>query len=139
MQFARPLSDLEATLRRVRFFLLFGVLGGTALSLLGGLMIARRAMTPIPRLTDTAAEIRRTRDPDRRIDVPETDDEVAQLAQTLDAMLIGLSESRDDMNALLARQREFVADASHELRTPLTSVIANLELLSETLDGDQGE
>jgi signal transduction histidine kinase len=139
MQFARPLSDLEATLRRVRFFLLFGVLGGTALSLLGGLMVARRAMAPIARLTEQADEIRRTRDPDRRIDVSETDDEVAQLARTLDAMLLGLSASRDDMNALLARQREFVADASHELRTPLTSVIANLELLAETLRGDQGE
>jgi signal transduction histidine kinase len=139
MQFARPLSDLEATLRRVRFFLLFGVLGGTALSLLGGLMVARRAMTPIARLTETAAEIRRTRDPDLRIDIPETDDEVAQLAQTLDEMLLGLSESRGEMESLLARQREFVADASHELRTPLTSVIANLELLTETLDGEQGE
>ena len=36
----------------------------------------------------------------------------------------------------LARQREFVADASHELRTPLTSVLANLELLEETLQGE---
>jgi signal transduction histidine kinase len=139
MQYARPLSDLEATLRRVRFFLLFGVLGGTALSLLGGLMVARRAMTPIARLTETADEIRRTRDPDRRIEVPETDDEVAQLARTLDGMLLALAESRDEMEGLLARQREFVADASHELRTPLTSVIANLELLAETLDGDHAE
>jgi signal transduction histidine kinase len=40
---------------------------------------------------------------------------------------------------MLARQRQFVADASHELRTPLTSVLANLELLAESLAGDQGE
>ena len=32
-----------------------------------------------------------------------------------------------------------MADASHELRTPLTSVLANLELLAETLDGERGE
>ncbi|HEY3019130.1 MAG TPA: HAMP domain-containing sensor histidine kinase [Solirubrobacteraceae bacterium] len=139
LQFARPLSDLEATLRRVRFFLLFGVLGGTALSLLGGLMVARRAMAPIALLTATAEEIRRTRDPDRRIDVPTTEDEVAQLALTLDEMLQALAAARDETEAALDRQREFVADASHELRTPLTSVIANLELLADTLDGEQGE
>jgi two-component system OmpR family sensor kinase len=40
---------------------------------------------------------------------------------------------------MLARQRRFVADASHELRTPLTSVLANLELLAESLRGDEGE
>ena len=32
-----------------------------------------------------------------------------------------------------------MADASHELRTPLTSVLANLELLEEVLDGEQRE
>jgi signal transduction histidine kinase len=40
---------------------------------------------------------------------------------------------------MLARQREFVADASHELRTPLTSVLASLELLAEELDGEQAD
>src|ERR1019366_1580024 len=40
---------------------------------------------------------------------------------------------------MLARQRRFVADASHELRTPLTSVLANLELLADSLHGDQGD
>jgi signal transduction histidine kinase len=40
---------------------------------------------------------------------------------------------------MLQRQREFVADASHELRTPLTSVLANLELLAEELDGEQAD
>jgi signal transduction histidine kinase len=139
LQYARPLSDLEATLRRVRLFLFFGVLGGTALSLLGGAMVARRAMAPIARLTATAEEIRRTRDPDRGIGEPASDDEVGQLARTLDGMLRALASSRAEMEDVLERQREFVADASHELRTPLTSVIANLELLADTLDGEQGD
>ena len=40
---------------------------------------------------------------------------------------------------MLTRQREFVADASHELRTPLTSVLANLDLLADELEGEQAE
>ncbi len=54
-------------------------------------------------------------------------------------MLRELDAARHETESMLARQRQFVADASHELRTPLTSVLANLELLAESLHGDQGE
>ena len=54
-------------------------------------------------------------------------------------MLHALDEARGETEAALLRQREFVADASHELRTPLTSVLANLELLEETLTGEHRE
>ena len=71
VQYARRLSDVEATANRVRFFLGLGVLGGTALALLAGVATARRAMTPIAELTETARTIERTRDPSRRIPHPE--------------------------------------------------------------------
>ena len=136
IQYGRRLSDVDGTITRIRTFLLLGVLGGTALALLAGLMIARRAMAPIAALTATTREIARTRDPNRRVPVPRSDDEVSELARTLDDMLRALESSRVENAAMLDRQRDFVADASHELRTPLTSVLANLELLSEVLDGD---
>jgi signal transduction histidine kinase len=96
-------------------------------------------MRPIVRLTDQANEIRRTRDPGLQLDVPDVDDEVGDLARALDAMLQSLDDAQNETEAALERQREFVADASHELRTPLTSVLANLELLVDTLHGDQRE
>src|SRR5271165_3437223 len=101
--------------------------------------IARRAMAPIAELTSTAAEIARTRDPSRGVPQPPADDEVAELARTLEGMLRELDAARTETEAMLTRQRQFVADASHELRTPLTSVLANLELLAESLHGDQGD
>jgi two-component system OmpR family sensor kinase len=116
-----------------------GVFAGTALALLAGMAMARRAMAPIAELTMTAAEIARTRDPSRRIPASAAEDEVAELARTLEGMLRELDAARSETESMLARQRQFVADASHELRTPLTSVLANLELLAETLRGDQGE
>jgi two-component system, OmpR family, sensor kinase len=139
LQYGRRLSEVDATVRGVRIFLLFGVITGTGLALAAGLMLARRAMAPIAALTATTREIARTRDPNRRVPVSDADDEVAELARTLQDMLQALEASRAEGAAMLVRQRQFVADASHELRTPLTSVLANLDILCETLDGDHRE
>jgi two-component system OmpR family sensor kinase len=139
IQYARKVSDVEATVRRIRLFLGAGVLGGTLLSLLGGVLLGRRAMAPVAGLTAAAHDIERTRDPSKSLPQPKADDEVAELARTLQAMLDGLEASREETEGALDRQRQFVADASHELRTPLTSILANLELLTDVLDGDRGE
>jgi signal transduction histidine kinase len=139
IEYARPLSSVDATVARVDLLLLLGVLGGTGLALLAGMMIARRAMSPIAALTSTAEQIARTRDSSLNMPQPKADDEVGELARTLTGMLKELDSAHAETEAMLARQRQFVADASHELRTPLTSVLANLELLVESLHGDQGE
>jgi two-component system, OmpR family, sensor kinase len=139
VQYAQPESTVQTTINRVRLFLAFGVLGGTALAFLGGLLVARRAMRPISGLTRAAREVARTRDPDVRLPKPLANDEVSDLAYTLEDMLRELTAARGETEATLERQRAFVADASHELRTPLTSILANLELLESELDGEQRE
>ena len=96
-------------------------------------------MAPITSLTEAASEIQRTRDPSRELPEPVADDEIAELSRTLSGMLTSLSDARSETEATLERQREFVADASHELRTPLTSVLANLELLEDSLHGPERE
>jgi signal transduction histidine kinase len=71
---------------------------------------------------------------------PPVEDEVGELAETLEQMLRSLDGARSEREQALQQQREFVADASHELRTPLTSVLANLELLQASLGAaDQAE
>src|SRR3954451_8563746 len=133
VQYARPTDNLDSTVNRLWLFLGLGVLGGTALAALAGIAIAGRAMRPIATLTSTARTIATTRDPSQRIPEPERDDEVGELARTLDQMLRQLDAARSETEQLMQLQRECVADASHELRTPLTSVLANLELLQERL------
>ncbi len=139
VQYGRRLSDLDSTIARVELLLLLGVLAGSGLALLAGVTIARRAMAPIAELTSTAAEIARTRDPSRSMPEPLAEDEVSELARTLGGMLRELDTAHAETEATLARQRQFVADASHELRTPLTSVLANLELLAESLHGEEAD
>ena len=139
VQYARRTGPTEASVHQVRLFLLFGVLFGSGLALALALALSRRALAPITRLTATARDIAKTGDPNRSVPIPDTEDEVAELAQTFDEMLRALESSREEREAVLARQRQFVADASHELRTPLTAVLANLELLADVLDGEKGE
>ena len=139
VQYGKLRSTVERTVNKVRLFLGFGVIGGTILAFAGGLFVARRAMRPIAGLTRAAREVARTRDPDVRLPKPRANDEVSDLAHTLEDMLRELSAARGESEAALERQRDFVADASHELRTPLTSILANLELLEPELEGDARE
>ena len=133
VQYAQSRASVEATTSRLWLFLGGGVLVGTLLAVAAGMTVANRAMQPIAALTGTARRIAGTRDPSMRIPQPKSDDEVAELARTLDEMLRELDAARTEAETTVKRQREFVADASHELRTPLTSILANLELLEGAL------
>jgi len=139
IQYGKPTANLNATIDRVRFFLLLGVAIGTVFAFLVGLWVARRAMRPISGLTRAAREVAMTRDPARTVlPRPVANDEIADLSTTLSEMLAELAAARSESEATLERQREFVADASHELRTPLTSILANLELLQDELERSGG-
>ena len=139
VQFGLPVAPLAHEIGNLELMLALGVLAGTILSYAAGALVARRAVTPIAELTAAAAEVARTRDPNRTLPEPTADDEVAELSRTLREMLDALAAARDETESTLERQRAFVADASHELRTPLTSVLANLELLVESVEGADHE
>jgi two-component system, OmpR family, sensor kinase len=137
VQYGRNEEHVESTIDRLWLFIFGGVLGATLLASFAGVAIARRAMRPISSLTATASEIAATGDPSRQMPQPPADDEVGELAKTLEQMLRSLDAAHAEREAALKRQREFVADASHELRTPLTSILANLELLQASLEQDK--
>jgi two-component system, OmpR family, sensor histidine kinase MprB len=124
LQIARPLTEVDRVLDRLRWILLAVALGGSALAALLGLAVAQSALVPTRRLTEAAEDITATRDLRRRV---ETDrkDELGRLAVAFNTMLAALEESVD-------AQRRLVSDASHELRTPLTSLRTNVELLGRT-------
>jgi signal transduction histidine kinase len=139
LQYAQPFSSINGEIAGLQLILFLGALIGTVIAFAAGSLVARRAMAPIAGLTAAASEIERTRDPERTLPQPVADDEVAELSRTLSGMLASLTDARDETEATLERQRAFVADASHELRTPLTSVLANLELLVDSLRGSDRE
>jgi two-component system sensor histidine kinase VanS len=85
------------------FLLVFG--------LLGGWLLAGRMLAPLARITD-ATRTATTGSLSHRIQLPGRRDEFRELADAFDAMLARLE-------AHVAEQQRFAANASHELRTPL--------------------
>ena len=121
LQIARPLTEVDDVLSRLRWILLAVALGGSALAALLGLGVAQSALAPTRRLTETAEEITATQDLARRVETDRSD-ELGRLATAFNTMLAALEVSVES-------QRRLVADASHELRTPLTSLRTNVEIL----------
>ncbi|HMA47539.1 MAG TPA: HAMP domain-containing sensor histidine kinase, partial [Frankiaceae bacterium] len=129
LQVARPLADVDRTLRDLLVVLLVTGLAGVGGAVLLGRLVARAGLRPVDRAAAAAEHVARTQDLSALIPVTGTD-EVARLADSLNSMLRALDAAR-------ARQRQLVDDASHELRTPLTSLRTNIELLlrAETTPG----
>jgi two-component system OmpR family sensor kinase len=139
VQYGRSLAHVDSTVDRLWLFIAAGILAGTLFASLAGVAIAARAMRPISSLTASARKIAATGDPSSHMPDPKVEDEVGELARTLEQMLRSLDAARTEREEAMRKQREFVADASHELRTPLTSVLANLELLQASLQEPRHE
>ena len=131
IQIARPLSEVDRSLSRIRRLLLLITGGGIAIAAGLGLLVARTALAPVRRLTETTEHVAETRDLSERIDV-HGDDELSRLARSFNTMLEALEGS-------VHAQRRLVADASHELRTPLTSLRTNIEVLARDRSMPAGE
>jgi signal transduction histidine kinase len=117
------LSGIQSTLDQLAASLLaVGVIASGA-SLVGGWLLAGRALRPVALITAEAGQIGAT-DIERRLPVPPRRDELQALATTLNGMLDRVAEA-------LRRQRTFVAAASHDLRTPLAALQAELELAED--------
>lgn len=122
VQVARPLTEVDESLRSIGLVLLVIAAGGIVIAAALGLLVARAALIPVTRLTETAERVSETQDLSERIEVT-GHDELSRLATSFNTMLAALEEST-------RAQRQLVADASHELRTPLTSVRTNIEVLA---------
>jgi two-component system, OmpR family, sensor kinase len=86
----------------------------------GAWLLSGAALRPVDRLRSDAARLG-AHDPESRLRVPQTADELARLADTFNGLLDRLQNS-------LARQQNLVADAGHELRTPLAVLRTELDL-----------
>jgi signal transduction histidine kinase len=107
------LRNLRHTLFSLFFFIVL-LVGGT------GWLYAGKALKPIADITREVNSIFPQR-LGQRIGVPNPNDELGQLAQTMNALLNRIEEA-------FVIQKNFIANVSHELRNPLTAISAQLEV-----------
>jgi two-component system sensor histidine kinase VanS len=105
------------------FLLVFG--------LVGGWFLAGRMLAPLTRITD-ATRMAAAGSLAHRIRLPGRSDEFRELADAFDAMLARL-------DAHVAEQQRFAANASHELRTPLAVTQTLLDVARNDPNRDNGE
>jgi len=105
------------------FLLVFG--------LLGGWILAGRMLAPLTRITD-ATRMAANGSLSHRIRLEGRKDEIRELADAFDTMLARLE-------AHVAEQRRFAANASHELRTPLAISQSLLDVARRDPTHDHGE
>jgi two-component system, OmpR family, sensor histidine kinase VanS len=105
------------------FLLVFG--------LLGGWILAGHMLAPLTRIAD-ATRMATNGSLSHRIRLPGRKDEFSELADAFDAML-------EQLEAQVAEQQRFTANASHELRTPLAISKALLDVARTDPNHDAGE
>ncbi|MER5987568.1 HAMP domain-containing sensor histidine kinase [Streptomyces sp. NPDC001787] len=119
-----PVVFIPAGILVLAFLLLFG--------LVGGWILAGRMLTPLIRITDATRRVANNGPLSHRIRLPGRRDEFRELADSFDVMLAQLE-------AHVAEQQRFAANASHELRTPLAVTQALLDVARNDPNRDTGE
>ncbi len=122
------LDSVNKTLGQIKLMIAFAVPFYFIITIFGGLLIAKKALYPITKVTKTAKSIGRD-DLSNRITGNHSHDEVNELIDTFNDMLERLEESFE-------KEKRFASDASHELRTPVSIIMAYTDTLLKEIESE---
>ena len=95
-----------------------------------GYRIVKNAFKPVKKISETALEIKKSKNFSRRIELDNSEDEIHKMAYTFNEML-------DTVEETFIHEKQFSSDVSHELRIPITVILAQSDYALdyvETLD-----
>jgi two-component system sensor histidine kinase ArlS len=121
IEIVRNIEAVDQLLNVILTVMTAGGIAAILLSILGGMVISRRLLTPIKDLTNTMKKVEE-KGLQERVKVYDTKDELSALATMFNTMM-------DKLEYSFRQQNQFVEDASHELRTPIAIVEGHLSLL----------
>jgi len=123
LQIAAPMVSLENQLEQLQTILTFGLPLVLLVAVVAGLYFASKALRPVQNIIAITNRIEASA-LHERIPLPTAQDEIRELAATLNSMFERIEKSFES-------QERFVADASHQLLTPITILKGEIETRSK--------
>lgn len=120
IQCAENIDGKIELLEDYRKILSLSIISLMIISTFGGFLIAKKALTPIKKISETISRISES-NLSERIDEKNIPSELKGLA-------FSFNRTFDRLERAFNRQKQFVSDASHELRTPLSVILSHSEI-----------
>ena len=92
-----------------------------------GYKIVKNAFKPVKKISETALEIKKSKNFSRRIELDNSEDEIHNMASAFNEML-------DTVEETFIHEKQFSSDVSHELRTPITVILAQSDYALDYVD-----
>ena len=92
-----------------------------------GYKIVKNAFKPVKKISETALEIKKSKNFSRRIELDNSEDEIHKMASAFNEML-------DTVEETFIHEKHFSSDVSHELRTPITVILAQSDYALDYVD-----
>ncbi len=124
VQMAVNLAPVDFSLLTFGIFIILITLSGLVLAAIAGWFLAKKALSRVEMIRQTASAISASQDFHQRVLHIGPMDELGELSKTFNEMLSSLEKA-------YMSQKRFLADASHELRAPLTTIRGNLDILQK--------
>ena len=116
----QPMDVIQNSLNTLILTLISVYLGLLVLTVSGGFLLARKALSPIAQVSKQLKKIS-AENLKERVPEPETGDEIEELSQTFNGLL-------DHLDQAFVRERQFIGDVAHELKTPVATLKGGIEV-----------
>lgn len=124
-----PIQGINDAMSKGFRILFISILTAFVLSVILSVLLALTFTKPLKKMKDTAALLAGG---NYKVKTGiEQDDEIGDLAQTMDILSLRLHEAEEERKKVQKQRQDFITNISHELRTPVTVIRGSLEALSD--------
>jgi signal transduction histidine kinase len=124
-----PIQGINDAMSEGFRILFISILTAFVLSVILSVLLALTFTKPLKKMKDTAALLAGG---NYKVKTGiEQDDEIGDLAQTMDILSLRLHEAEEERKKVQKQRQDFITNISHELRTPVTVIRGSLEALSD--------